>query len=97
MTNYYHTLGLEQGADEEQIKKAYKKLALKYHPDKNEGSKTFEDQFKRIHRSFIVNLDRINAIVGNMVEVIEKGKPKHLPIGKNYRDDLLEIINQNRL
>ena len=56
-----------------------------------------EVQFKRIHRSFIVNLDKINAIVGNMVEVIEKGKPKHLPIGKNYRDDLLDIINQNRL
>lgn len=60
-------------------------------------SKLPNDHFKRIHRSFIVNLDRINAIVGNMVEVIEKGKPKHLPIGKNYRDELLEIINQNRL
>jgi DNA-binding LytR/AlgR family response regulator len=60
-------------------------------------SKLPSEQFKRIHRSFIVNLDRINAIVGNMVEVIEKGKPKHLPIGKNYRDELLEIINQNRL
>ena len=60
-------------------------------------SKLPSEHFKRIHRSFIVNLDRINAIVGNMVEVIEKGKPKHLPIGKNYRDDLLEIINRNRL
>jgi DNA-binding LytR/AlgR family response regulator len=49
--------------------------------------------FKRIHRSYIANLDRIDAVVGNMVE-IEK---KHLPIGKNYRDELLEIINQNRL
>ena len=55
------------------------------------------DIFKRIHRSYIVNMDRINAIVGNMVEVIEKDKPKHLPIGKNYREDLLEIINKNRL
>jgi DNA-binding LytR/AlgR family response regulator len=56
-----------------------------------------QENFKRIHRSFIVNLDRINAIVGNMVEVVEKGKPKHLPIGKNYREELLEIINKNRL
>lgn len=55
------------------------------------------DQFKRIHRSYIVNLDRINAIVGNMVEVIEKKETKHLPIGKNYRDELLEIVNKNRL
>lgn len=53
--------------------------------------------FRRIHRSYIVNLDRIEAIVGNMVEVIEKNQAKHLPIGKNYRDELLEIINKNRL
>lgn len=60
-------------------------------------SKLPPDIFRRIHRSYIVNLNRINAIVGNMVEVIEKGKAKHLPIGKNYREELLEIINKNRL
>jgi len=60
-------------------------------------SKMPQDRFKRIHRSYIVNLDRINAIVGNMVEVIEKKETKHLPIGKNYRDELLEIVNKNRL
>jgi len=32
-----------------------------------------------------------------MVEVMEKGQAKHLPIGKNYRDDLLAIVNKNRL
>ncbi len=53
--------------------------------------------FKRIHRSYIVNMDKIQAIVGNMVEVREKGQAKHLPIGKNYRDELLEIINKNKL
>jgi len=54
-------------------------------------------QFKRIHRSYIVNISKINAIVGNMVEVIEKNVAKHLPVGKNYRDELLEIVNKNRL
>ncbi|HMO40035.1 MAG TPA: LytTR family DNA-binding domain-containing protein [Saprospiraceae bacterium] len=54
-------------------------------------------QFKRIHRSYIVNINHIEAIVGNMVEVMEKGQAKHLPVGKNYRDELLEIINKNRL
>ncbi len=53
--------------------------------------------FKRIHRSYIVNIDKIEAVVGNMVEVTEKNQAKHLPIGKNYRDELLEIINKNRL
>lgn len=56
-----------------------------------------QQKFKRIHRSFIVNIDKIHAIIGNMVEVIEKGQPKHLPIGKNYRDELQELIDKSRL
>ncbi|MEL7020668.1 MAG: LytTR family DNA-binding domain-containing protein [Bacteroidota bacterium] len=56
-----------------------------------------EGLFKRIHRSYIVAIDKIDAVVGNMVEVKEKGQAKHLPIGKNYREDLLRIVNKNRL
>lgn len=64
--------------------------------------KSLEDKlptgrFKRIHRSYIVAMDKITAIEGNMVEVLEKDKVKLLPIGKNYRDDLLELIDKNRL
>jgi DNA-binding LytR/AlgR family response regulator len=64
--------------------------------------KSLEDKlppgkFRRVHRSYIVSMDKIHAVVGNMLEVIEKGQPKHLPIGKNYRDELLELINQNRI
>jgi len=55
------------------------------------------NRFKRIHRSYIVNVDKIEAIVGNMIEVMEKNQIKHLPIGKNYRDELLEMINKNKL
>ncbi|MBK8557520.1 MAG: response regulator transcription factor [Lewinellaceae bacterium] len=53
--------------------------------------------FRRIHRSYIVAMDKIAAIEGNMVEVMEKDKPKLLPIGKNYRDELLVMIDKNRL
>ena len=60
-------------------------------------SKLPAGQFKRIHRSYIVGVNNINAIVGNMVEITEKGQPKHLPIGKNYREELLNIINKNKL
>ncbi|MEL6944608.1 MAG: LytTR family DNA-binding domain-containing protein, partial [Bacteroidota bacterium] len=60
-------------------------------------SKLPSSLFQRIHRSYIVSLDKIDAVVGNMVEVQEKGKEKHLPIGKNYRDDLLAIVNQNKI
>jgi DNA-binding LytR/AlgR family response regulator len=64
--------------------------------------KSLEDKlpskiFRRIHRSYIVNIGKVEAILGNMVEVIEKGQPKHLPIGKNYRDELLGMVNDNRL
>lgn len=54
-------------------------------------------QFVRVHRSYIVGVDKIQAIVGNMVEVMEKGQPKHLPIGKNYRDELLVMIDSHKL
>ena len=53
--------------------------------------------FKRIHRSYICSLDKINAVVGNMVEIVENGKAKHLPVGKNYRDDLLAMVQKNKL
>ncbi len=56
-----------------------------------------DDIFQRIHRSYIVNVQKIEALMGNMVEVMEKGKVKHLPIGKNYRDELQEIVNRNKL
>jgi DNA-binding LytR/AlgR family response regulator len=64
--------------------------------------KSLEDKlpsrlFRRVHRSYIVNIDKVEAILGNMVEVMEKGQPRHLPIGKNYRDDLLGLVNDNRL
>ncbi len=53
--------------------------------------------FRRIHRSYIVNVDKIEAIMGNAVEIIEKGQTRHLPIGKNYRDEFLKIIEENKL
>lgn len=64
--------------------------------------KSLEDRlplnhFKRVHRSFIVNINKITAILGNMVELMEAGKIKQLPIGKNYRDELLDLINENKL
>ena len=53
--------------------------------------------FKRIHRSYILNLTKVEAVMGNMIEITEKGAKKHLPIGKNYREELQELVNKNRL
>lgn len=53
--------------------------------------------FQRIHRSYIVNLDRIEALHGNMVEVKEKGKITSLPVGKSYREVLSQRIEGYKL
>lgn len=60
-------------------------------------SKLPSDTFMRIHRSYIINLDKIEAVFGSMVEIMEGGNKKNIPIGKNYKDALLELINSNRL
>tara|TARA_B100000497_G_scaffold119769_1_gene147491 strand:+ start:1098 stop:1811 length:714 start_codon:yes stop_codon:yes gene_type:complete len=67
------------------------------HTMKSLESKLPDHIFKRIHRSYIVNIGAIDAIVGNMIELKEKSQVKHIPIGKNYREDLLKVINKNRL
>ena len=55
------------------------------------------NKFKRIHLSYIVSIDKIHAVDGTSVDVFEKGAIKQLPIGKNYRDEILEIVNRNKL
>lgn len=49
MTNYYKILGLDRSASHEEIKKAYKKLAIRYHPDKNNGD---DRKFKKISEAY---------------------------------------------
>jgi len=56
--DYYETLGVAKGATEEEIKKAYRKLALKYHPDRNPGNKESEEKFKIINEAYAVLSDQ---------------------------------------
>ena len=55
--DYYEILGLKKGASPEEIKKAFRKLAVKYHPDKNAGDKKAEDRFKEINEAYAVLSD----------------------------------------
>src|SRR5437588_5750365 len=54
---YYETLGVPRKADAEEIRKAYRKLARKYHPDLNPGDKSSEERFKNVQEAYDVLSD----------------------------------------
>lgn len=70
--DYYKVLGLDKNAKQEDIKKAFRKLAVKYHPDKNPGDKKAEEKFKEINEA--------NEVLGDP----EKRK-KYDELGENWK------------
>ena len=52
--DYYEVLGVEKNASDAEIKKSYRKLAMKYHPDQNPGDKTAEEKFKEVNEAYEV-------------------------------------------
>src|ERR1700744_6141921 len=70
--DYYKALGVAKTATQDEIKKAYRKLAVKYHPDKNPGDKKSEEKFKEINEA--------NDVLGDP----EKRK-KYDDLGENWQ------------
>jgi len=67
--DYYKILGVSKGASASEIKKAYRKMAIKYHPDKNPGDKAAEEKFKEAAEAYDVlsnpekNQDMTNLVI----------------------------------
>ena len=55
--DYYEVLGVDKNADKDAIKKAYRKLAIQYHPDRNPGDKVAEEKFKEATEAYEVLSD----------------------------------------
>src|SRR5512136_1855062 len=56
--DYYQTLGVNKNASDDEMKRAYRKLAMKYHPDKNPNKKEAEERFKEINEAYAVLSDK---------------------------------------
>ena len=56
--DYYDTLGVQRDADAKEVKRAYRRLAVQYHPDKNPDDKAAEERFKEINEAYEVLGDR---------------------------------------
>ncbi len=67
------------------------------HTMKGLEEKLPQDKFIRIHRSFIVGISKVQAVVGNMIEIMQSNQRKQLPIGKSYREKISRMVNENKL
>jgi len=77
MNSYYDTLGVQEDATPEEIKTAYRKLAMKLHPDKNNGDMFFKKIFIRVHEAY--------DTLSNTVKRKEYDQSKQRPDRNNYR------------
>src|SRR5947209_19874976 len=99
--DYYKTLGIGRDASDEDIRKAYRRLARKYHPDLNPGDKAAEDRFKSVQEAYDILSDKKKRQMYDQVGFYsENGMPNAGP-GPNPNMgfegfDFSDFVNQHR-
>jgi len=85
--SYYEILEIERTATQEEIKKAYRKMALKYHPDRNQNDKEAEEKFKLVNEAYqVLSDENKRAIYDRYGKSGLEGQGFHGFEGQNYED-----------
>ena len=79
--DYYNILGVERGADASEIKKAYRKLAIQYHPDRNPDNPEAEEKFKQLAEATTLSIGRR---VYDQYGADDSGSRLRLPAGRHF-------------
>ena len=103
--DYYDILGVNKSSSKEEIKKAYRSTAFKFHPDKNPGDKGAEEKFKEASEAYsilsddkkkitMINLDMLPL---KAVEVVKVLADSTLPHSQIYLKNSLEVVSEAHL
>lgn len=84
--NYYYILGINTNASSDEIKKAYRKLSYKFHPDKNDGDKFYEERFREIHEAYETLIDDKKRRFYDLNNI--KEEPKNEFFYKNFEEEI---------
>jgi molecular chaperone DnaJ len=92
-TDYHTILGVSREATDEEIKKAYRKLALKYHPDRNPGDNEAEEHFKEINRAYEVLGDPQKRMRYERFGTADEGGPFDFGFRTNFDDVFNDLFS----